>query len=54
MTYKEKLEKVRAEIEKRFDNYHTSVFKHYDAEVEAKMSELGKILTIMDSMHVEE
>ena len=54
MTYKEKLEKVRAEIEKRFDYYFTSLYKHYNAEVEAKMMELDKILTIMDSMHVEE
>jgi hypothetical protein len=41
-----------AEIEKRFDEYTSSILKHYDAYKEAKAQELGKILTIINTLEV--
>ena len=43
------IEQIKAEIEKRFNEYSTSILKHYDACIEAKALELGKILTIINS-----
>lgn len=42
------------EIEKRFDEYSSSILKHYDACTEARASELGKILVILNTLKVEE
>lgn len=39
-------------IKKRFDEYTSSILKHYDAYKEAKAQELGKILTILDTLEV--
>lgn len=50
MTYEEKWKKLYAEIDKRREDYLASLFKHYNADVEAKAVELGKILVIMNSM----
>jgi len=46
--------KIKEEIEKRFDKYSSSILKHYDACTEARASELGKILTILDTLEVKE
>ena len=43
-----------AEIERRIDEYSSSILKHYDACKEAKAQELGKILTILDTLEVKE
>jgi hypothetical protein len=43
-----------AEIEKRYNEYISSILKHYDACKEAKAQELGKILTILDTLEVKE
>ena len=43
-----------AEIEKRFDEYSSSILRHYDACTEAKASELGKILVILNTLEVKE
>ena len=43
-----------AKIRRRFDEYSTSILKHYDACKEAKAQELGKILTIIDTLEVKE
>ena len=43
---------VAAEIEKRYDEYTSSILKHYDAYKEAKAQELGKILTILNTLEV--
>lgn len=43
-----------AEIEKRYNEYTSSILKHYDACKEAKAQELGKILTILDTLEVKE
>lgn len=43
-----------AEIRKRFDEYSSSILKHYDACKEAKAQELGKILTILDTLEMKE
>jgi hypothetical protein len=43
-----------AEIKKRFDEYSRSILKHYDACKEAKAQELGKILTILDTLETKE
>ena len=43
-----------AEIERRFDEYSSSILKHYDACKEAKAQELGKILTIINTLEVKE
>ena len=43
-----------AEIKKRFDEYSSSILKHYDACKEAKAQELGKILIILDTLEVKE
>ena len=45
---------VVAEIRKRFDEYTSSILKHYDACKEAKAQELGKLLTILDTIEVKE
>jgi len=45
---------VVAEIRKRFDEYTSSILKHYDACKEAKAQELGKLLTILDTLEVKE
>lgn len=45
---------VVAEIRRRFDEYSSSILKHYDACKEAKAQELGKILTILDTLEVKE
>ena len=45
---------VKAEIEKRFDEYSSNILKHYDACKEAKAQELSKILTILDTLEVKE
>lgn len=45
---------VKAEIERRFDEYSNSILKHYDACKEAKAQELGKILIILDTLEVKE
>jgi hypothetical protein len=44
--------KIKEEIEKRFDKYSSSILKHYDACKEARAQELGKILTIINSLEV--
>lgn len=43
-----------AEIERRFDEYSSSILKHYDACKEARAQELGKILTIIGTLEVKE
>ena len=43
-----------AEIGRRFDEYSSSILKHYDACKEAKSQELGKILTIIDTLEVKD
>ena len=43
-----------AEIKRRFDEYSSSILRHYDACKEAKAQELGKILTILDTLEVKE
>lgn len=43
-----------AKIKKRFDEYSSSILKHYDACKEAKAQELGKILIILDTLDVKE
>ena len=43
-----------AEIEKRFDEYSSSILKHYDACKEARVSELGKILILLRTLEVKE
>lgn len=43
-----------AEIEKRFDEYSSSILKHYDACTEARASELGKILILLRTLEVKE
>ena len=48
------LDALVAEIERRFDEYSSSILKHYDACKEAKAQELGKILTIIDTLEVKE
>ena len=48
------LDALVAEIERRFDEYSSSILKHYDACKEAKAQELGKILTIIDTIEVKE
>lgn len=45
---------IVAEIEKRFDEYSSSILKHYDACTEARASELGKILVILNTIKVKE
>lgn len=45
---------VVAEIKKRFDEYTSSILKHYDACKEAKAQELGKLLTILNTIEVKE
>ena len=45
---------VIAEIEKRYDEYISSIFKRYDACKEARAQELGKILTIINTLEVKE
>lgn len=45
---------VVAEIKKRFDGYSSSILKHYDACTEARASELGKILAILDTLETKE
>ena len=47
-------DKVVAKIEKRFDEYSSSILKHYDACKEAKAQELGKILTILNTIEVKD
>ena len=44
---------IKAEIKKRFDEYSSSILKHYDACKEAKAQELGKILIILDTLEGE-
>ena len=39
-----------AKIKRRFDECSSSILKHYDACKEAKALELGKILTIIDTL----
>lgn len=41
-----------AKIKRRFDECSSSILKHYDACKEAKALELGKILTIIDTLEV--
>lgn len=43
-----------AKIKKRFDEYSSSILKHYDACKEAKSQELGKILIILDTLDAKE
>ena len=43
-----------AEIKKRFDEYSSSILRHYDACTEARASELGKILVILNTLEVKE
>lgn len=43
-----------AKIQKRFDEYTGSILKHYDACKEARAQELGKILTIINTLEVTE
>lgn len=43
-----------AKIKRRFDECSSSILKHYDACKEAKALELGKILTIIDTLEVKE
>jgi hypothetical protein len=45
---------LAAKIEKRFDDYTISILKHYDVCKEAKASELGKILTILNTLEAKE
>ena len=45
---------VVAKIQKRFDEYTSSIFKHYDACKEARAQELGKILTIINAIEAKE
>ena len=45
---------IVAEIKRRFDEYSSSILKHYDACKEAKAQELGKILTILDTLEVKD
>ena len=45
---------VIAKIKKRFDEYSSSILKHYDACKEAKAQELGKILTILDTLETKD
>lgn len=45
---------IKAEIRKRFDEYSSSILKHYDACKEAKAQELGKILIILDTLEGKE
>lgn len=45
---------IAAEIKKCFDEYSSSILKHYDACKEAKAQELGKILTILDALEAKE
>lgn len=47
-------EALVAEIEKHFNGYTSSILKHYDACKEAKAQELGKILTIINTLEVKE
>lgn len=47
-------DRIVAEIKRRFDEYSSSILKHYDACKEAKAQELGKILTILDTLEVKE
>lgn len=41
-------------IKKRFDEYSNSILKHYDAYTEARASELGKVLVILNTLEVKE
>ena len=43
-----------AELKKRFDEYSSSILRHYDACTEARASELGKILVILNTLEVKE
>lgn len=43
-----------AEIQKRFDEYTSSILKHYDPYKEAKAQELSKILIIINTLEVKE
>lgn len=43
-----------AEIEKRFDEYSSSILRHYDSCTEARASELGKILVILNTLEAKE
>lgn len=43
-----------ADIMKRYDEYTSSILKHYDAYKEAKAQELGKILTILNTLEVKD
>lgn len=43
-----------AKIEKRFDEYSSSILRHYDACTEARASELGKILVFLNTLEVKE
>ena len=43
-----------AVIEKRFDEYSSSILKHYDACTEARVSELGKLLVFLNTLEVKE
>ena len=43
-----------AEIEARYNEYSSSILRHYDACTEARASELGKILVILNSLEVKE
>ena len=45
---------LAAEIRKRFDKYSSSILRHYDACTEARASELGKILVILNTLEVKE
>ena len=45
---------LAAKIEKRFDEYSSSILRHYDACIEARASELGKILVILNTLEVKE
>lgn len=45
---------IVAEISRRFNEYSSSILKHYDACKESKAQELGKILTILDTLEVKE
>lgn len=45
---------IVAKITKRFDEYSSSILRHYDACTEARASELGKILTILNTLEVKE
>lgn len=39
-------------LEKRFDEYLSSILRYYDACTEARASEIGKILIILDTLEV--